>query len=124
MCSLHWGQVTSTISSPSSPSLKERMFSSPMPGLTAYMKRCTLASPCSHCRSMVTKRVVALGLGVMEDMTALTPDSLRTKIGALLEDRDMKDKCMRMSEDMKAAAKQDTTVQHLEADAASWRAVR
>lgn len=83
-----------------------------------------LALPQVNDQHMVAKRAVALGLGIMEDMTALTPDSLRTKIGALLEDRDMKDKCMRMSEDMKAAAKQDTTVQHLEADAASWRAVR
>ena len=73
-----------------------------------------LALPKVNDQHMVAKRLVALQLGVEESMEEISPNTLRSKTEALLVDKDIKNNCMRISQEMRDSADLDHTISELE----------
>lgn len=77
-----------------------------------------LALPKVNDQYMVAKRLTALGLGITEDMSALTPETLRERMKALLTDARIRENCLRFSQSMRVCAGMDDAARRLEQFAA------
>ncbi|WP_167957542.1 macrolide family glycosyltransferase [Anaerosporobacter faecicola] len=73
-----------------------------------------LALPQVNDQHMVSKRLVAMQLGITEDIKVLTPELLRDKVEALISDKKIKENCMQISLQMKNAVKTEQVVLRLE----------
>lgn len=80
-----------------------------------------LALPQVNDQPMVAKRLVSLGLGMAENMKELSPDILKSKTDTLVMEREMKENCMQISQEMRNFAKLEQTVEKLEAYVDAWK---
>lgn len=80
-----------------------------------------LALPQVNDQHMVAKRLVSMQLGMTESIKELSPEILRSKTETLIMEREIKENCMRISQEMRDFAKLEQTVWELEKYVDSWK---
>jgi MGT family glycosyltransferase len=80
-----------------------------------------LALPQVNDQHMVAKRLVSMQLGMMENIKELSPDILRSKAETLIMDKNIKEKCAQISQEMRTFAQLEQTVSRLEEYADAWK---
>ncbi len=80
-----------------------------------------LALPQVNDQYMVSKRLVAMELGLTESIKDLTPERLKSKIQILITDTKIKENCRIISRDMRNSAKLEQTICKLEKYADAWK---
>jgi len=73
-----------------------------------------LALPQVNDQHMVARRLLAMHLGRMENLSELSPEILRAQAEALVLDRDIRRNCMRISLEMRNSTSSEKTVRELE----------
>jgi MGT family glycosyltransferase len=73
-----------------------------------------LSLPQVNDQYMVAKRLESMQLGITENMKEISPQILKNKIDTLIMDRNIKEHCMQMSNEMKRSAKIEQTAIKLE----------
>ncbi len=80
-----------------------------------------LALPQINDQHMVAKRLVSMHLGMTESLKELSPEILKTKTEELLLDRQIKENCNRISQNMRSTGALLQVVKELEQYGKSWK---
>ncbi len=80
-----------------------------------------LALPQVNDQHMVAKRLVAMQLGMTENIKDLTPEILKCRIETLIMENKIKENCMQISQEMREFAKLEQTVLKLETYVDVWK---
>lgn len=80
-----------------------------------------LALPQVNDQHMVAIRLVAMRLGMTESMKELSPEILKSRMDALVFDKEINENCRQMSHEMKSYAQLEQTVLELETYAVTWK---
>ena len=79
------------------------------------------ALPQVNDQHMVAKRLVAMQLGMTENIKDLTPEILKCRIETLIMENKIKENCMQISQEMREFAKLEQTVLKLETYVDVWK---
>jgi UDP:flavonoid glycosyltransferase YjiC (YdhE family) len=80
-----------------------------------------LALPQINDQHMVAKRLVSMQLGMTESIKELSSEILSSKTETLIMEREIKDNCTRISQEMRNFAKLEQTVWNLEKYVEAWK---